>query len=145
MTTTSTSYDLADFLRAVRDLLAQKDLNPQVTGEGAAYRELGASKLLSGFGITPTVSPGKPESLDDRGNDATVPPGTYLRADFIVAVEELLMKQGLKPQVSNEGFADRTVGAAKLLSGFGITPLLLPVEKLDLDGGRRYNTRMHGD
>lgn len=60
-----------------------------------------------------------------------------------------LIKRGLTPMSladqSPELARDALTGAHMVLRGLGIQPASAPEDWLDLDGGTRYNSRVHGD
>lgn len=64
------------------------------------------------------------------------------RDEFVARVEDLLSELGHEP-----GIVDARVqrAADELLSAFKICPVRTPAVALDLDGGLRYNSRMHRD
>lgn len=70
----------------------------------------------------------------------------YDPAKLVADVVALLEDRGLTPAVP-EG-ASRTEAesaATQLLRALGITPGVAPEDWLDLDGGARYSSRLHGD
>lgn len=74
-------------------------------------------------------------------------PTSYDPAKLIHDVVALLEDRGLTPEINMErGVLRETETAAHvLLRGLGITPAAAPEDVLDLDGGARYNARMHED
>ncbi len=74
-------------------------------------------------------------------------PKSYDPVKLIRDVVALLEDRGLTPQLDERPAARRETEAAacSLLRGVGINPGIAVEDALDLDGGARYNTRMHGD
>lgn len=60
-------------------------------------------------------------------------------------VARLLEEHGVGVNRDAGASADRIAGAGMLLRGLGVEPLAEPQDVLDLDGGRRYDSRMHSD
>jgi hypothetical protein len=66
---------------------------------------------------------------------------------LVLDVVALLEDRGLAP-ISPEGGSTRVeaeTAASQLLRAIGIMPGMAPEDALDLDGGARYNSRLHGD
>ena len=59
-------------------------------------------------------------------------------------VADLLRDNGANVDASADPRRQRR-GALDLLVGLGVSPTLPPELSLDLDGGRDYNRRIHGD
>ncbi len=74
-------------------------------------------------------------------------PTTYDPYKLIRDVLALLEDQGLRPEIDvRPEVAIETEKAARaLLHGLGIQDGIAVQDKLDLDGGARYDSRMHGD
>jgi hypothetical protein len=71
---------------------------------------------------------------------------TYDPYELVDDVIDLLRERGLSPErVDVETPAARITGASLLLRGLGIQPARALQDVTDLDGGARYNARMHGD
>lgn len=74
-------------------------------------------------------------------------PTGYDPRKLILDVIAMLEDRGLTPQVDNSPAAARETSTAAhvLLRGLGIRPGSAPEDWLDLDGGARYDSRVHGD
>jgi hypothetical protein len=72
---------------------------------------------------------------------------SYDPAKLVADIIALLEDRGLTPQPDERPEAQReTATAARvLLRGLGIIPGIAAEDALDLDGGARYSSRMHGD
>jgi hypothetical protein len=78
-----------------------------------------------------------PHNLSERAYD----PGKLVQ-DVIA----LLESRGVQPAaIEGRVRVDAETAASQLLLAIGITPAAAPEDWLDLDGGARYDARMHGD
>lgn len=69
----------------------------------------------------------------------------YSAKQLIEDVAELLRERGLNPERDLDLRWERSIGASKLLRGFGITDTVEPKDAIDLDGHLGYVRRVHGD
>ena len=78
-----------------------------------------------------------PHNLSERAYDPR-----QLIADVVALLED----RGLRP-ILPEGRSrvEAETAASQLLRTLGFTAAAAPEDWIDLDGGARYNTRMHGD
>jgi hypothetical protein len=58
------TYNQDDLITDVQNLLTERGIEVQLTAEGEPLRRQGAASLLSGFSITPTLSPERALRLD---------------------------------------------------------------------------------
>jgi hypothetical protein len=79
----------------------------------------------------------EPHNLTERAYDP---------AKLVADVVALLEDRGLTP-AAPEGAteAEAASAASQLLRALGIMPGVAPEDWLDLDGGARYGSRLHGD
>jgi hypothetical protein len=72
---------------------------------------------------------------------------SYDPRKLIADVAALLEDRGLTPQIDQRpAEARETLTAAHvILRGLGIQPASAPEDWLDVDGGARYNSQVHGD
>lgn len=78
-----------------------------------------------------------PHNLSERAYD----PRKLIR-DVIALLED----RGLAPSApEGRDRVDAETAASQLLRGIGITPAAAPEDWLDLDGGARLSSRLHGD
>jgi hypothetical protein len=76
-----------------------------------------------------------------------LPSTSYDPTKLIHDVVALLEDRGLTPQINmeREVLRETETAAHVLLRGLGIMPGIAPEDALDLDGGARYNSKIHGD
>jgi hypothetical protein len=74
-------------------------------------------------------------------------PTSYSPRKLILDVIAMLEDRGLTPQLDTDPDTARETltSAHALLRGIGVSPAAAPEDVLDLDGGARYSSRMHGD
>lgn len=70
---------------------------------------------------------------------------SYDPRTLVADVAQLLEERGVTVDREHGTVADRSAGAGMLLRGLGVEPLASPEDTLDLDGGTKYNSRLHGD
>jgi hypothetical protein len=79
----------------------------------------------------------EPHNLSERAYDP---------AKLVADVVALLEDRGLTLTASEGANREEAKSAAsQLLRSLGITPGVAPEDWLDLDGGARYSSRLHGD
>lgn len=74
-------------------------------------------------------------------------PAAYDPYKLIRDVVAMLEDRGLRPELDerSEVAAETENAAVALLRGLGIRPGIAIQDKLDLDGGAGYSSRVHGD
>lgn len=79
-----------------------------------------------------------PHNLDAKAYDP---------AKLVLDVVALLEDRGLTPSLSDgpDGVREAQIAASMLLRGIGIRSGKAPEDWLDLDGGARYDSQIHGD
>lgn len=126
-------FDPDELVRLVDGLLLTRHCHPKLDAEGEQLRRRGASKLLRGFGITPTNSVEEPEAAEP-GSAFYEPHQTYDPNRLVRETAELLAERELRPMDGmHEGSVLRLIGASMLLRGFGIMPGVPAHEHIDLD------------
>lgn len=70
---------------------------------------------------------------------------SYNPRKLVAEVADLLEQRGVTVDREHGSAGDLTGGAGMLLRGLGVEPLAAPEDSLDLDGGKRYDARLHGD
>lgn len=126
-------FDPDELVRLVDGLLLTHRCHPKLDAEGAQLRRRGASKLLRGFGITPTTWVDDPEA-DEPGSAFYAPHQTYDPNRLMREASELLVERELRPMDGmHEGSVLRLIGASMLLRGFGILPGVATQDHIDRD------------
>ncbi|GAA5103909.1 hypothetical protein [Haloechinothrix salitolerans] len=115
-------YDPRDLVQPVADLLTERGRSPKLDDEGESLRLAGATELLVGLGVTPTVT--YDVGVEHEPGRSYFEPFHVYNPDHLAQeVAELLNQNSLRPMSGMyEGSLLRRRGASMLLRGYGIMP-----------------------